>query len=196
MTTRSAELAGALGTDWRWLQPAAEMASMTSGTWAAGLSPARPQWGSLPRVATRTPELAPQSVTTARSFTLRTMARWGIADSSYDVASVVSELLTNALRHALADDAGPVWPDGPGRIRLGLLQAGHGVLCAVADPSQRAPMLSRPDLLAESGRGLQLVASLSDDWGYCATPHQHGKVVWATFITTRRPQPDLDLGPT
>ncbi|MGO8961462.1 MAG: ATP-binding protein [Streptosporangiaceae bacterium] len=161
------------------------------------------------------------------------MLRWGVADRSHDVASVVSELLTNALRHALPPalalpqagapppedvlpqahalqlppahalppphalppDGAAAWPAGPGRIRLGLLCAGHGVLCAVADPSAAPPVLRQPDWLDESGRGLQLVASLSESWGYCATPDQHGKVVWATFTATRRPQPELDLVP-
>ncbi len=129
------------------------------------------------------------------------MLRWGVADRSHDVASVVSELLTNALRHALpAELAAPPdgtasWPANPGRIRLGLLCAGHGVLCAVADPSTAAPVLRQPDWLDESGRGLQLVASISDSWGYCATPGQEGKVVWATFTATRRPQPELEIAP-
>jgi two-component sensor histidine kinase len=123
------------------------------------------------------------------------MLRWGAADRSHDVAGVVSELLTNAFRHALKQPFDSPWPEEPSRIRLGLLSVGYVVLCAVADPSSQTPQLRQPDWLDESGRGLQLVASLSDDWGYCAVPHQPGKVVWATFTTTRRPQPDLDLGP-
>ena len=194
MTSRTAPLApAAVGTEWPWLQSAVEMAALTSGTWTTDFSPAAARWRRLPRVATRTPELAPRAVTAARAFTLRTMLRWGAADSSYDVASVVSELLTNALRHALPDGGEAGWPAGPGRIRLGLLSAGYGLLCAVADPAIQPPVLRQPDGLDESGRGLHLVASLSDDWGYCATPGQRGKVVWATFTTTRRPQPDLDL---
>ncbi len=191
--TAAAQLASARsGADWPWLQSAIEMAAFPGGQWPAEAGPASARWRPLPRVATRTPSPEPHSVTTARAFTLRTMLRWGVADRSHDVASVVSELLTNALRHALpqAGDAA-----GPGRIRLGLLSAGHGVLCAVADPSQNAPVLRQPDWLDESGRGLQLVASLSESWGYCATPDQPGKVVWATFTATRRPQPELDLGP-
>jgi len=202
MTARAAPLAPAAGrTDWPWLQSAIEMAWFPGGSWPGGPGLAAAKWRSLPRVATRTPALTPRSVTTARAFTLRTMLRWGVADRSHDVASAVSELLTNALRHALPQehalpqDGAASWPAGPGRIRLGLLCAGHGVLCAVADPSSAAPVLRQPDWLDESGRGLHLVASLSESWGYCATPDQHGKVVWATFTATRRPQPDLDLVP-
>jgi len=195
MTTPSAQLAPASAADWPWLQSAIDMASLASQTWStgAGQSWVRPR--PVPRVATRTPALTAQSVTTARAFTLRTMLRWGAADRSHDVAGVVSELLTNAFRHALQQPFDMSWPDEPGRIRLGLLSVGYVVLCAVTDPSSQAPVLRQPDWLDESGRGLHLVASLSDDWGYCAVPHQRGKVVWATFTTTRRPQPDLDLGP-
>ncbi len=207
MTARAAPVAPAAAcADWPWLQSAIEMASFPAVRWPADAGIAGARWTPLPRVATRTPALAPQSVTTARAFTLRTMIRWGVADRSHDVASVVSELMTNALRHAIppehmqqsgdmpSPDSFAAWPAGPVRIRLGLLCAGHGVLCAVADPSAVPPVLRRPDWLDESGRGLQLVASLSESWAYCATPGQLGKVVWATFTATRRPQPDLDLG--
>lgn len=195
MTTSSAQLAPASSADWPWLQSAIDMASLASETWSAGVGQSRVRPRALPRVATRTPALTAQSVTTARAFTLRTMLRWGAADRSHDVAGVVSELLTNAFRHALQQPFDMSWPDEPDRIRLGLLSVGHVVLCAVTDPSSQAPVLRQPDWLDESGRGLHLVASLSDDWGYCAVPHQRGKVVWATFTTTRCPQPDLDLGP-
>jgi hypothetical protein len=190
--------------------------------------PAGPQrtatgWTSQPKVATRTPPPAPHSVPTARLFTLRTMQRWGVTDRLEDVAAVVSELMTNALRHSLVDSdaglrigvpadpdaglriagpadpdaglriAGPADPDAGPRlvggpwlpIRLGLLYPGPCVLCAVADPSTRAPVTREPGPLEETGRGLQLVQSLSDQWGFCPAPDRMGKVVWATFATNR-----------
>jgi hypothetical protein len=66
-------------------------------------------------------------------------------------------------------------------IRLGLLDLGSCVLCAVADPSAQTPVPREPDWLAESGRGLQVVATLSSHWGFCVAPDLQGKVVWATF---------------
>ena len=51
-------------------------------------------------------------------------------------------------------------------------------------------MLREPDCLAESGRGLVVVASLSEQWGYCPAPEgreqggEEGKVVWAAFAAT------------
>ena len=103
------------------------------------------------------------------------MCRWGTAERGQDIAIVVSELLTNALRHAL-----PRSDDIARRpIRLGLLQPGPCVLCAVADPSTAAPAPQAPGSLAETGRGLHIIYALSDQWGY--VPSEGGKVVWAIF---------------
>jgi anti-sigma regulatory factor (Ser/Thr protein kinase) len=135
-------------------------------------------------VATRTPSLDAGSVRAARDFNRATLQRWGVTGCCDDIAVVMSELLTNALHHALpARPAGSVRPvDGLDRsrwpIRLGLMQPGSSVLCAVADPSDQVPVLREPDYLAESGRGLHVVASLSSEWGWTA-PGPSGKVVWA-----------------
>jgi hypothetical protein len=140
-------------------------------------------WATAPRVATRTPPPANRSVATARAFTLRTLERWGVVARGADAAAVVTELLTNALRHAVpasTDDSStvPTWP-----IRLGLADPGPYVICAVADPSTDLPAPRRADWQDEAGRGLLVVASLSDRWGYCAAPADLGKVVWAAFAT-------------
>jgi hypothetical protein len=188
---------GAAG--WHWLHCAAEMAALGSARVPAGplsgsslsgsslsagpLAPdaVAPEWTCFPRIAMRTPGSEPGSITAARKFTTLTMQRWGIADRESDVAVVVSELLTNAVRHGLllARDL----PDRP--IRLGLLHSGPSLMCAVADPSDRMPIAREPRWLEESGRGLHVIASLSDRWGSCAAPGQAGKVVWATFTTAR-----------
>jgi len=143
-----------------WLTLAAEMAGL-----------ARPV--TLPRVATRTLGPGTGSVRTARDFTIATLQRWGTAERSQDIAIVVSELLTNALRHAVPASG------EPRPIRLGLLQPGSCVLCAVADPSQAAPVLQARGSFAETGRGLQIICALSDQWGF--GPSDPGKVVWAMF---------------
>ena len=102
-----------------------------------------------------------------------------MAERGDDIAIVVSELLTNALRHALPAP-GDLRPRRP--VRLGLLQPGPCVLCAVSDPSDQLPAPREPDWLDETGRGLHVVSALSDDWG-CTAPNRLGKVVWATFAT-------------
>jgi anti-sigma regulatory factor (Ser/Thr protein kinase) len=142
-------------------------------------------WTTMPRVATRTPPPATRSIATARAFTLRTMEKWGVARGA-DAAAVVTELMTNALRHALPelhDDGAShsTWP-----IRLGLADPGPYVICAVADPSTEAPAPRHADWHDEAGRGLLVVACLSDQWGYCAAPAEQGKVVWAAFAAPAR----------
>jgi hypothetical protein len=107
----------------------------------------------------------------------------GWAERSGDVAVVVSELLANALRHALPGP-GPARP--PRVIQLGLAQPGPCVLCAVADPSRRPPVLKYPGALDETGRGLHLVGAFSDNWGYTALGDL-GKAVWAIFSTAPWP---------
>ncbi len=159
----------------RWLIPAAEMAGLASGRWRPSPDPAVARWACLPRIATRALGADPGSVRTARDFTVTTLHRWGMAERSPDIAIVASELLTNAQRHALPGPGGT----GPGRpIRLGLLQPGPWMLCAVADPGTAAPAPRTPGSLDENGRGLHLIRALSDQWG-CTTPSQTGKVVWA-----------------
>jgi len=101
---------------------------------------------------------------------------------------LVSELVTSALRYA---------PPIPGdtrlrrTVRLGLLQPGPCLLCAVADPGTAAPVPRRPGSLAETGRGLHIICTLSDQWGYTTPPGGTGKVIWALFTPrpARLPRP-------
>jgi Histidine kinase-like ATPase domain len=155
------------------------MAAIAAGSGPLLSSAASLGWTWLPRVAMRTPGIEPGSISAARKFATMTMQRWGVADREADVAVVVSELLSNAVRHGLPLALDP--PDRP--IRLGLLHWGPSIMCAVADPSEQAPVPREPCWLEESGRGLHVIASLSDQWGSCPAPGQPGKVVWATFRT-------------
>ncbi len=186
MTTRSAQLApSAAVLDWPWLRSATEMAEVASGSWQA--RPGQPSDDSSPlrKVAVRAPAPTFRAVVSARSFTLRTMQRWGAGDRAADVVAVVSELLTNALRHSLPEYVPLDTPHKP--VRLGLVDAGRCVVCAVADPSVKVPVKRPVSWLDETGRGLHVVAALSDDWGYCPAPAELGKVVWAAFATPSRP---------
>jgi len=160
----------------RWLMLAAEMAGLANGSWRPSPDAVLAGRGRVPRIATRTFGADAGSVRTARDFTTATLHRWGTAERGQDIVIVVSELLTNALRHALPRSG----DSRPGRlIRLGLLQPGPCVLCAVADPSKLAPAPQAPSTLAETGRGLHIICALSDQWGYA--PSDTGKVVWAMF---------------
>src|SRR6266436_809397 len=125
------------GTGCRWLMPAAEMAGLAGGSWRSPPDPALTGWACPPRIATRALEAEARSVRAARYFTLATLRRWGTAHSRQDIAIVVSEMVTNALRHALPGP-GDTGPRGP--VRLGLLQQGPWVLCAGVDPGTAVPV--------------------------------------------------------
>lgn len=181
VTAAPASFAGEPGpaANWHWLTSAAQMAAEASGVWPLARHPDAQRWPGYPRVATRTPGAGADSVRVARDFTATTLHRWGIGERSDDIVVVVSELLTNALRYTVPCP-GAVWPRWP--VRLGLLQPGPWVLCAISDPSDQVPVPREPDWFGESGRGLHVVASLCDDWG-CTPPGPRGKVVWAMFAT-------------
>ena len=81
---------------------AAEMAGLAIGNWRPSADPVPAGWASSRRIATRALGADPGSVRAARDFTVATLRRWGMAERSQDIAIVVSELVTNALRHAPA----------------------------------------------------------------------------------------------
>jgi hypothetical protein len=177
MTTQAVSPAGNAG--WHWLMPAAEMAAWANMGGVPGPDARPVRWACFPEIATPASGVDASRVRAARDFTVGTLQRWGVAERREDVAVVVSELLTNALLHArpAAGRARTGWP-----IRLGLLLPARGVMCAVADPSRVAPVPQRPEHLGETGRGLHVIAALSDRWG-CTIPTDMGKVMWATFST-------------
>jgi hypothetical protein len=174
------------GAEWPWLQAAVQMAWRTCWDLPPTSSVSADAWSAAPRVATRTPVPVTRSISTARAFAVRTMHKWGADYRGNDAAAVVTELMTNALRHGLpqldeGSQASSAWP-----IRVGLADPGPYVICAVADPSAEAPAPRRPDWHEEAGRGLLVVASLSDQWGFCTAPDGQGKVVWAAFAAKSR----------
>jgi PAS domain S-box-containing protein len=106
---------------------------------------------------------APTSVARARELACARLVQWGL-DALVDTAELlVSELVTNALRH------------GEGDIRLRLL-LDRSLVCEVWDAGLVQPRRRRARDTDEGGRGLQLVSLLADSWGSRRTPH--GKTVW------------------
>ncbi|MFI6770430.1 ATP-binding protein [Streptomyces sp. NPDC050355] len=131
------------------------------------------------------------TVAEARRFTRATLGNWQLcADVTEDATLVVSELVSNALRHGVRAEEGgapasPGAPDGRGALArrrpawLALTRQDDSVLCAVSDAGTHTPVVRPRDPMAESGRGLHLVDRLSEAWGW-TPPDPSGKTVWAT----------------
>ncbi|MFD6415553.1 ATP-binding protein [Streptomyces sp. NPDC060194] len=128
----------------------------------------------------------------ARRFTHETLEGWGLGERFDDVSLVVSELVTNALRHAVtgaaanggSPEAGCPRSEPEPPVRLHLMRWSERLVCAVRDPSEVSPEPRREDedFAAECGRGLFLVDSFSDSWGWHPlVGSRRGKVVWALF---------------
>ncbi|MFI6856619.1 SpoIIE family protein phosphatase [Streptomyces sp. NPDC050416] len=106
----------------------------------------------------------PALVGEVRALAMRRMADWGLDETAFAAELILSELITNAVRH------------GTGPIRVRLLY-GRTLICEVSDVSNTAPHLRRAASTDEGGRGLFLVAQLSQSWGTRYLPE--GKVIWA-----------------
>jgi len=117
----------------------------------------------------------PESVKTGRDFTRVTLGLWDMSELTDVAELVVSELVTNALRHGvpvarrLASDH---------CVRLRLLAQAPFVMCMVADPGHGIPVLQDADPASESGRGLTVVEACCVRWGWHLLD-EGGKVVWA-----------------
>ncbi|MBI0296062.1 ATP-binding protein [Streptomyces sp. PRKS01-29] len=121
-----------------------------------------------------------EAVKGARQFTGSTLRQWNIPELLDEVALVVSELVTNALRHALPTTTATGEPERP--VRLHLMRGPSRLVCAVRDPSEVGPVAGEAGCGEESGRGLHLVECFTDGWGWqplAGTPR--GKIVWAVF---------------
>jgi signal transduction histidine kinase len=126
------------------------------------------------------------SLDSTRAFVRRTMHAWRIDGLADDLALVVTELVTNALRHGVRPGgaAGESIPTDAGDVDVALYGTGSRVMCAVSDSSDEVPVRMAPDLARSSGRGLQIVEALSMYWGWTALERDdgsHGKSVWAVF---------------
>ncbi|MFF8386394.1 SpoIIE family protein phosphatase [Streptomyces kanasensis] len=110
----------------------------------------------------------PEEVGRARALAARQVAAWGLDELGFTTEIVVSELVTNALRYA----AGPV--------QLRLVRDRSLLICEVSDTGHTAPHLRRAAIDDEGGRGLFLVAQMTQHWGtrYTAT----GKTIWAEQV--------------
>jgi anti-sigma regulatory factor (Ser/Thr protein kinase) len=114
----------------------------------------------------------PTAVPCARLHAKNILNEWRIAALADTAELLVSEILTNAVR-ASASLAGQHTRMGLAAgvpvVRLWLSSDRHRVLIQVRDGDPHHPASQHTGLDAETGRGLLLVDTLSDQWG-CYTP--------------------------
>ncbi|MFC9699786.1 SpoIIE family protein phosphatase [Streptomyces sp. NPDC056943] len=106
----------------------------------------------------------PALVARARSMAAEQLGRWGLDDLAFTTELVVSELVTNAIRHA----------SGPIGLRL---IRDRSLICEVSDSQHTSPHARYAGNDEEGGRGLFMVAQLTEHWGTRYLPT--GKTIWA-----------------
>jgi anti-sigma regulatory factor (Ser/Thr protein kinase) len=112
----------------------------------------------------------PPAVRAVRHLVVDTLRAWGQDALVPDAALLVSELATNAVRHASSPFRASV-SRGNGTVRI-----------AVEDLGTSEPHLRPADLERLGGRGVALVDAMSLSWG--VDPAPVGKVVWCELPMT------------
>ncbi|MFH9550333.1 SpoIIE family protein phosphatase [Streptomyces sp. NPDC017435] len=105
----------------------------------------------------------PAGAARARALTSAKLAEWGLEHLAFTTELIASELVTNVYRYA----------GGPATLRL---IRERSLVCEVSDTSHTSPHLRRARTTDEGGRGLFLVAQMTERWGTRYT--REGKTVW------------------
>jgi signal transduction histidine kinase len=107
---------------------------------------------------------------TARKMMDEACGQWGVAPLRDTARLIVTELVSNAVRHAAT------------ALEVSLACADDAVHISVRDYSRTMPHRGEPvPPTVEGGRGLLVVDLMSRAWGTTAT--HDGKVVWASLAT-------------
>ncbi|WTN38188.1 SpoIIE family protein phosphatase [Streptomyces sp. NBC_00631] len=117
------------------------------------------------RVASWDVPAGPALVAPVRKQVVEQLDMWNLSMAAFAAELVVSELVTNAIRY------------GAHPIRLRLIHDSATLIREVSDTSHTAPHLRRAKTWDEGGRGLLLVAQLTQRWGTRHTAE--GKTIWA-----------------
>ncbi len=112
-----------------------------------------------------------EAATQARRHVRQRLIAWQLDDLVDPVVLLTSEVVTNALLHA-----GTV-------ITVAVRRDGQGVRVEVGDGSGVQPVQRRRSTTATTGRGVQLLESVSDGWG--STAVGEGKLVWFRVVSAQ-----------
>jgi len=110
----------------------------------------------------------PTAAGQARGQVQAAIRTWDISVDPDVAVLLTSELVTNAITHEAGGD-----------ITLAITCSRDRLRVDVHDTSRSMPVLVEASAEAETGRGLMLVATLSDEWGCYSTPA--GKAVYFTL---------------
>ncbi len=116
------------------------------------------------------------SAARARRFAARHLHEWGCDELTEDARLIVSELVTNMVRHAPHGGYLKLMA-GPDRVRITMTDHGDGDIAA-----------RRPDPHAASGRGLLIVQEVAAAWGVEQGPDDRGHTVWCDLPRTPEPR--------
>ncbi|WP_399141563.1 SpoIIE family protein phosphatase [Streptomyces sp. NBUA17] len=114
----------------------------------------------------------PAEVGRARAAVREQLHTWGLPGPAAPAELMVSELVTNAVRHSHARP-----------VELRLVRA-DTLLCEVDDDDHELPALRSAGPEDETGRGLRVVSTLAREWGASRT--RAGKTVWFELTLPRR----------
>jgi anti-sigma regulatory factor (Ser/Thr protein kinase) len=126
------------------------------------------------------------AVPCARLHARQVLWEWGLAAIADTAELLISELATNGLKASRATGWNPP-------ISFSLRASELALLIEVWDANARPPAGPEldddvPPLDGEGGRGLFLVSTLSQGWGWYPTRNPEGKVTWCELQTaTARP---------
>jgi UDP-glucuronate 4-epimerase len=129
----------------------------------------------------------PSAVPSARLHARQVLWEWGLSAITDTAELLLSELVTNSVKAAQATDHNP-----PLRVRLSANRV--RLLVEVWDGNTHPPVPRELEndvaaLDAEVGRGLFLVETLSERWGWYPTRNPEGKVTWCELDAPEADRP-------
>jgi anti-sigma regulatory factor (Ser/Thr protein kinase) len=114
---------------------------------------------------------APEVIREVRGFIRELLGEWGEEGCVAEAEVIVTELATNAVVHARSP------------FRVSVFLAGPEIRIAVRDASMVPPRCIDGHVQRNGGRGISIVAALSDAWATDREPD--GKTIWATLTCSQ-----------
>jgi anti-sigma regulatory factor (Ser/Thr protein kinase) len=138
---------------------------------SSGAGPVSNTW---PLVSSLELAALPTAVACARLHARLVLGEWKLDHLVGDAMTLVSELLTNAVRATRSAGTG-------GLVFLRLLADGWQLLIEVWDQSPDDPKPQAVGHDAEHGRGFMVIETISNRWGYYRV-NANLKVVWCELV--------------